>query len=147
MSNAGSIRGHAVKFIVDAGNGVVVAEIRGCAQDVLSDLADARGLRFGNVRRKRAYARMLLPNEMRVVWRCEEGTEFDAHSGAAIAQAWLERKYWRKYAARAGLVAEYLREAAEECEQAREKWAAHAEGIDPLRAPEEAPEETEGSGA
>ena len=162
MSNAGNIHGHAVRFIVDAGNGVVVAEIAGCARDVLNDLADARGLCFGNVRRKRAYARLLLPDVMRVVWRSEaasadaeqtteadaagqpsEGAAFDAHTGAPIAQAWLERKYWRKYAARAGLVAEYLREAMAECEQAQEKWAKHAEGIDPLRAPDAAREETE----
>ena len=142
MANTGMIHGHAAKIIVDEANGVVVAELTGCAWDVINELS-ARGLSFGNMRRKRDFARMLLPEKMRVVWRggaaladaeqTAQGEAFDAHTGAPIALAWLERKYWRKYAGRVGLVASYLRETADELDQLQDKWAAHAERIDPLR--------------
>lgn len=129
------INGHEVKFTSYPDNRVVIAEIRGCSDDVFHWLGTKCGLEyplFTSIKSPNYLISVFMPNSLKAVAKCHPEDEFDQRAGEDIAYKKLQKKYWEKYSDRAQKLYEVLASVQSSLSEEIQKSTTKAESIQPI---------------
>lgn len=128
------INGFEVKFIHYPENRVVIAEVKGCAEDVFQWLEQKCGLEYSIFCRPGTPTFMneiYLPRTLKAVAKCHPEDDFDIRVGEDVAYKKLQKKYWEKYSVRCMKLYKHLTATLESLSDEIRKAATKAQAINP----------------